>query len=42
MGKARVSANVKVQSSKLYNGKYMITSTQITNTEVFAFLALSY
>ena len=31
---------VKVQSCKLYNNKYMITSTQITNTEMFPFIAV--
>ena len=30
---------LKVQSSKLYNNKYMISSTQITNTEIFAFVS---
>ena len=32
--------HLKVQSCKLYNGKYMIASTQITNTEIFAFIAV--
>ena len=31
---------LKVQSCKLYNNKYRIASTQITNTEIFAFIAL--
>ena len=31
---------LKVQSCKLYNNKYMIFSTQITNTEIFAFIAV--
>ena len=31
---------LKVQSWKLYNNKYMIASTQITNTETFAFTAV--
>ena len=31
---------LKVQSCKLYNDKNMITSTQITNTEIFAFTAV--
>ena len=31
--------NLKVQSCKLYSYKYMMVSTQITNTEVFAFIA---
>ena len=32
---------LKVQSRKLYNKKYMIASTQITNTEICAFIALN-
>ena len=31
---------LKVQSCKLCNNKYMIASTQITNTEIFAFIAV--
>ena len=31
---------LKVQSCKLYNDKYMIASTHLTNTEVFAFIAV--
>ena len=31
---------LKVQSWKLYNNKYMIASTQITNTETFSFTAV--
>ena len=31
---------LKVPSYKLYNSKYMIVSTQITNTEIFAFMAV--
>ena len=31
---------LKVQSYKLYNNKYMIPSTQITNTEIFLFIAV--
>ena len=31
---------LKVQSCKLYNNKYMIASTQITNTEIFTFIAV--
>ena len=31
---------LKVHSCKLYNNKYMITSTQITNIEIFAFVAV--
>ena len=32
--------HLKVQSCKLYNSKYMIASTQTTNTEIFAFIAV--
>ena len=35
-----LSSKLKVQSCKLYNNKYMIASTQITNTEIFAFRAV--
>ena len=31
---------LKVQSCKLCNNKYMIASTQITNIDIFAFLAV--
>ena len=31
---------LKVQSCKLYNNKYIIASTQITNTDIFAFRAV--
>ena len=31
---------LKVQSCKLYNNKYMIASTQIRDTEIFAFIAV--
>ena len=31
---------LKVQSCKLYNNKYIIASTEITNTEIFAFIAV--
>ena len=31
---------LKVQSCKLYSSKYMIALTQITNTEIFAFIAV--
>ena len=31
---------LKVQSWKLYNNKYLITSTQVTNTEKFAFISV--
>ena len=32
--------HLKVQSCKLYNSKYIITSTQITNTDILAFIAV--
>ena len=32
---------LKVQLRKLHNNKYVIASTQMTNTEIFAFIALS-
>ena len=31
---------LKVRSCKLCNNKYMIASTQITTTEIFAFIAV--
>ena len=31
---------LKVQSCKLHNNNYVITSTQITNIEIFAFIAV--
>ena len=31
---------LKVQSRKLFNNKYMIPSRQVTNTEIFAFIAV--
>ena len=31
---------LKVQSYKLYNNKYMIAPTPITNNEIFAFIAV--
>ena len=31
---------LKVQTSKLYNNKYTIASTQITNTKILAFIAV--
>ena len=34
------SYDLKVQSCKLYNNKYTIASTQITNTEIFTFIAV--
>ena len=30
---------LKLQSCKFYNNKYTIVSTQITNTEIFTFIA---
>ena len=32
--------DLKVQSCKLHNNKYTIISTQITNTEICAFIAI--
>ena len=32
--------SLRVQSCKLYNKTYIIASTQITNTETFAFIAV--
>ena len=34
------SSILKVRSYKSYNTKYMIASTQITNTEIFAFIVV--
>ena len=34
-------STLKAQSCKLYNNKYMIASTQISNTENFAFIGVS-
>ena len=34
-----ITTKLKVQWCKLDNYKYMINSTQITNTEIFAFIA---
>ena len=31
---------LNAQSCKLYNNKYMIASTQTTNAEIFAFIAV--
>ena len=31
---------LKVQSCKLYNNKYMIALTQVTNIEILAFIAV--
>ena len=36
----QVNVNLTVQSCKLYDKKYMIASTQITNTKMFAFIPL--
>ena len=33
---------LKVQSCKLYNNKYLIASTQVTNTDIFAFIAILF
>ena len=35
-----LNIHLKLQSSKLYNNKYMIASTQTTNSEIFAFIAV--
>ena len=32
--------NLKVLSCKFYNNKYMVASTQITNTKIFVFIAV--
>ena len=34
-----INVNLTVQSCKLYNNKYMVASTQITKTEIFALIA---
>ena len=34
--------NLKVESCKLHSKKYMIASTQITNNEIFAFIAVFF
>ena len=34
------TCDLKVQSSKQYNNKYMIPSTQVTNTGNFAFIVV--
>ena len=36
----QVNVNLTVQSCKLHDKKYMIASTQITNTKMFAFIPL--
>ena len=33
---------LEVQSCKVYNNKYMIALTQITNTKIFAFVAVHH
>ena len=33
------SPTLKVQSCKLHSNKHMVASTQITNNEIFAFIA---
>ena len=38
--KLNVIVKLKVQSCKLHNNKYMIASAQITNVEIFAFIAV--
>ena len=35
-----INQYLKVQSCKLDNNKYMITSTQLKNTEIFTFMAV--
>ena len=35
-----LNVSLEVQSCKSYNNKYMIALTQITNTEIFAFIAV--
>ena len=37
---ADINMSIKIQSSKLYNNKYMIASTQITITGIFAFIGV--
>ena len=36
----KVRSHLKVQSCKCYNSKYMIAATQLTNTEILAFIAV--
>ena len=38
--KLRFYNELKVKSCKLYNDQYMMALTQITNAEIFAFLAV--
>ena len=40
LSKGMLNIHLKLQSSKLYNNKYMIASTQTTNSEIFAFIAV--
>ena len=40
MYKVKIVLNLNVQSSGLYNNKYMITSTQTTNTGILAFIVV--
>ena len=40
VGSLALELLLKVQSCKLYNIKFIIASTQITNTEIFAFIAV--
>ena len=35
-----LATSLKVQSCKLYNNKHVIASTQITDTEIFVFIAV--
>ena len=37
---AHKKSELKAQSWKLYNNKYVIASIQITNTEIFTFIAV--
>ena len=39
-GGKKSEKHLKIQSCKLYNNKYMIASAQITNSEIFAFIAV--
>ena len=40
--KFRAWTYLKLQSCELYNNKYMIDLTQITNTDIFAFIAVLF
>ena len=40
IGNNLICLTITLQSCKLYNNKYMIGSTQITNNEIFAFIAV--